>query len=361
MEVFTGMKKHGYEQVVFCQNADAGLKAIIAIHDTTLGPALGGLRMWPYPTEDDAIFDVLRLARGMTYKAAAAGLNLGGGKSVIIGDSRRDKSEALFRAFGRFVQALGGRYITAEDVGTSVEDMDWVHMETDYVTGVSTAYGSSGDPSPATAFGVWQGMKAVAKEALGADNLSGLTVALQGVGHVGYYLARHLKDEGAKLVVCDINAEAAARVKTEYGAEVVDTDAIYDVDCDIFAPCALGAIVNPKTLPRLRCKVIAGAANNQLLSESDGDALTERGILYAPDFVINAGGLICVADELEGYNRDRAYKKVAGIYGNIQRVIDIAKRDRIPTYRAAERLAEERIALIGQQKRFYLPPEMLVR
>lgn len=355
MEVFKGMQEHGYEQVVFCYNEGAGLRAIVAIHDTTLGPALGGLRMWPYATEDEAIVDALRLARGMTYKAAAAGLNLGGGKSVIIGDPRKDKSEALFRAFGRFVQTLGGRYITAEDVGTTVEDMDYVHMETDFVTGVSAAFGSSGDPSPATAFGVWQGMKATAKEAFGTEKLSGLKVAIQGVGHVGYYLARHLRDEGARLTVCDISEESTTRARTELGTEVVDVNAIYDVDCDIFSPCALGAVINPKTLPRLKCKVVAGCANNQLLSPADGNALEERKILYAPDYVINAGGLINVADELEGYNRDRAYKKVAGIYGNMERVISLAKGERIPTYRAADRLAEERIRRIGEQKRIHLP------
>ncbi len=356
MEVFKRMQEHEYEQVVFCYNAASGLKSIIAIHNTTLGPALGGLRMWPYATEEEAINDVLRLARGMTYKAAAAGLNLGGGKSIIIADPRKDKSEALFRAFGRFVQSLGGRYITAEDVGTTVEDMDYVHMETDYVTGVSAAYGSSGDPSPATAFGVWQGMKAAAKEALGTEKLSGLRVALQGVGHVGYYLAKHLHDEGAKLVICDINQDSTARVKVEFGAQVVETEAIYDVDCDIFSPCALGAVINPQTLPRLKAKVVAGCANNQLLTPADGDALEQRKILYAPDYVINAGGLINVADELEGYNRDRAYKKIAGIYGNIDRVIRIAKTEKIPTYRAADRLAEDRIRLIGQQKTMHLPP-----
>jgi len=355
MEVFKGMESHGYEQVVFCYDRASGLKAIIAIHDTTLGPALGGLRMWPYESEDDAIFDVLRLARGMTYKAAAAGLNLGGGKAVIIGDPKKDKSEALFRAFGRFVQSLGGRYITAEDVGTSVEDMDIIHMETDYVTGVSTAYGSSGDPSPATAFGVWRGMKACAKEVFGTESLSGKTVAIQGLGHVGHHLARHVHDEGARLVVTDINDDAVQRSAKEFGAEAVDPEAIYDVECDIFSPCALGAVLNPETVPRLKCRIVAGAANNQLLSESDGDAVEERGILYAPDYVLNAGGLINVADELQGYNRERAFKKAAGIYENIQKVISVSKRDKIPTYRAADRLAEERIALIGRQACFYLP------
>ena len=355
MEVFEGMQAHGYEQVAFCYSESAGLKAIVAIHNTTLGPALGGLRMWPYATEEDAVFDVLRLARGMTYKAAAAGLNLGGGKAVIIGDSRRDKSEALFRSFGRFVQSLGGRYITAEDVGTTVEDMDYVHMETDYVTGVSAAYGSSGDPSPATAFGVWRGMKACAKEVFGDESLSGRTVAVQGLGNVGYHLARHLHDEGAKLVVTDINEASVERARAEFGAEEVEPESIYDVECDILSPCALGAVLSPSTIPRLKCRIVAGAANNQLLSETDGEALTDLGILYAPDFVINAGGLINVSDELQGYNRDRAFRKISGIYSNIERVIAIAKRDGIATYAAANRLAEERIAGIGEQKKLHLP------
>jgi leucine dehydrogenase len=357
MEVFRGMRQHGYEQVVFCFNQVVGLKSIIAIHDTTLGPALGGLRMWPYASEEEAIVDVLRLSRGMTYKAAAAGLNLGGGKAVIIGDPKSGKSEALFRAFGRFVQSLGGRYITAEDVGTTVEDMDYIRMETDWVTGASSSSGAGagGDPSPATAYGVWQGMKAAAKEAFGTESLDGMTVAIQGFGHVGYYLARHLRDDGVKLVVSDISAEATVRAREELGAAVVDVDGIYDVKCDIFSPCALGGIINPRTLPRLACRVVAGAANNQLLSEADGDALAARGVLYAPDYVINAGGLINVADELAGYNRDRAFKKISGIYANIQRVIAIAKADGIPTYRAADRLAEDRIRRIGEQKKLHLP------
>lgn len=359
MEVFVGMERYGYEQVTFCYDPGAGLKAIIAIHDTTLGPALGGLRMWPYASEEEAVVDVLRLARGMTYKAAVAGLNLGGGKSVIIGDARRDKSETLFRAFGRFVQSLGGRYITAEDVGTSVEDMDYVRMETDYVTGLSGGAGTGGDPSPATAFGVWQGMKAAAKAAFGTESLQGMTVALQGVGHVGYHLGRHLHDEGARLVVADINPSSVERARIEFDARVVDVETIYDVESDIFSPCALGAAINPTTLPRLKARIVAGSANNQLLTEADGEGLAARDILYAPDYVINAGGLINVADELNGYNRDRAYKKISGIYGSIERIIALAREQGITTGKAADRLAEERIQRIGEQKRVYLPARIL--
>lgn len=351
LEVFEYMKKYDYEQVVLCHDKASGLKAIIAIHDTTLGPALGGTRMWTYASEDDAILDALRLSRGMTYKAAAAGLNLGGGKTVIIGDPRKDKSEALFRAFGRYVESLNGRYITAEDVGTSVQDMEYVRMETRWVTGVASG---SGDPSPMTAFGVWKGMKAAAKEKFGTDSLSGMTVAVQGLGHVGYYLCKYLADEGAKLVVTDIFPERVEKVVQEFGARAVEPEAIYGVEAEIFAPCALGAVVNDETLPQFKFQIIAGAANNVLKEERHGDELEAKGILYAPDFVINAGGLINVADELEGYNRERAIQKIAGIYDNILRVFAIAKRDNIPTYKAAEVMAEERIRTIGQVRNNFL-------
>ncbi|AVX30480.1 leucine dehydrogenase [Carboxydocella thermautotrophica] len=351
LEVFEYMKKYDYEQVVLCYDKASGLKAIIAIHDTTLGPALGGTRMWTYASEDDAILDALRLSRGMTYKAAAAGLNLGGGKTVIIGDPRKDKSEALFRAFGRYVESLNGRYITAEDVGTSVQDMEYVRMETRWVTGVASG---SGDPSPMTAFGVWKGMKAAVKEKFGTDSLSGMTVAVQGLGHVGYYLCKYLADEGAKLVVTDIFPERVEKVVQEFGARAVEPEAIYGVEAEIFAPCALGAVVNDETLPQFKFQIIAGAANNVLKEERHGDELEAKGILYAPDFVINAGGLINVADELEGYNRERAIQKIAGIYDNILRVFAIAKRDNIPTYKAAEVMAEERIRTIGQVRNNFL-------
>jgi leucine dehydrogenase len=343
MEIFKYMETYDYEQLVICQDKQSGLKAIICIHDTTLGPALGGTRMWTYDSEDAAIEDALRLARGMTYKNAAAGLNLGGGKTVIIGDPKKDKNEEMFRAFGRYIQGLNGRYITAEDVGTTVEDMDMIYQETPFVTGVSPAFGSSGNPSPVTAYGVYRGMKAAAKEAFGTDSLEGKVIAVQGVGHVAYTLCKHLHEEGASLIVTDINQEAVQRAVNDFGAKAVDINDIYSVDCDIFAPCALGAIINDATISQIKAKVVAGAANNQLKETRHGDALHEMGIVYAPDYVINAGGVINVADELNGYNRDRAMKKVETIYDNIARVIEISKRDNIPTYLAADRLAEERI------------------
>ncbi|HWJ03239.1 MAG TPA: Glu/Leu/Phe/Val dehydrogenase [Verrucomicrobiae bacterium] len=354
MKIFEYMEKYDYEQLVFCHDKTSGLKAIICIHDTTLGPALGGTRMWTYNSEEDAILDALRLARGMSYKASAAGLNLGGGKTVIMGDPRKDKSEELFRAFGRYVQSLNGRYITAEDVGTTVQDMDWIHQETDFVTGVSATYGSSGDPSPMTARGVWRGMKAAVREVYGTDSLEGKTVAVQGLGHVGYYLCRHLASEGAKLIVTDINADSVKQVVEEFGATAVDPKDIYGVKAEIYAPCALGAVINDETIPQFKFQIIAGAANNVLKEERHGEEIHAKGILYAPDYVINAGGLMNVADELEGYNQERAAKKVETIYDNIAKVIAISKRDNIPTFMAADRMAEERIARIGKIRSNYL-------
>ncbi|MDF2902786.1 MAG: leucine dehydrogenase [Bacillus sp. (in: firmicutes)] len=354
MGIFENLEIYDYEQLVFCQDKQSGLKAIIAIHDTTLGPALGGTRMWTYSSEDDAIEDALRLARGMTYKNAAAGLNLGGGKTVIIGDPRRDKNEEMFRAFGRYIQGLNGRYITAEDVGTTVADMDLIHEETDFVTGISPAFGSSGNPSPATAYGVYRGMKAAAKEAFGTDSLEGKVVAIQGVGNVAINLCKHLRGEGAELIVTDIHKESVQRAIDEFGAKAVEPDEIYGVDCDIYAPCALGAVINDETIPRLKAKVIAGSANNQLKETKHGDMIHELGIVYAPDYVINAGGVINVADELYGYNRERALKKVEGIYQTINKVIEISKRDQIPTYLAADRLAEERIARMRNSRSQFL-------
>ncbi len=356
MEIFNYMEQYKYEQLVFCHDEASGLKAIICIHDTTLGPALGGTRMWNYTNENEAILDVLRLARGMTYKAAAAGLNLGGGKAVIIGDSRHDKNEALFRSFGRYVESLNGRYITAEDVGINVEDMDIVRLETTHVTGVGTIAGSSGDPSPVTAYGVLKGMKACAKAVWGSDLLNGKTVALQGLGHVGYHLARYIYEEGAKLIVTDVCHDNVDRVVRETGAEFVEPEGIYGIKCDIYAPAALGAVVNDDTVDLFKCKVIAGPANNQLKEERHGDILQSRGILYAPDYIINAGGLINVADELNGgYNRERAFKKVEVIYTNIEKIIAISQREQITTYKAADLLAEERIAAIGKIKKTFLP------
>ncbi|MEY9976248.1 Leu/Phe/Val dehydrogenase [Lysinibacillus sp. RC79] len=357
MEIFKYMEKYDYEQLVFCQDEASGLKAIIAIHDTTLGPALGGARMWTYASEENAIEDALRLARGMTYKNAAAGLNLGGGKTVIIGDPFKDKNEEMFRALGRFIQGLNGRYITAEDVGTTVTDMDLMHEETNYVTGISPAFGSSGNPSPVTAYGVYLGMKAAAKEAFGSDSLEGRTISVQGLGNVAYKLCEYLHKEGAKLVVTDINQGAIDRVVNAFGATAVAPEEIYSQDVDIFSPCALGAILNDETIPQLKAKVVAGSANNQLQDSRHGDYLHELGIVYTPDYVINAGGVINVADELYGYNRERAMKRVEGIYDSIEKIFEISKRDGIPTYVAANRLAEERIARVSKSRSQFLKNE----
>lgn len=358
--IFKYMEKYDYEQLVFCHDLNSGLKAIIAIHDTTLGPALGGTRMWMYASEEEAIEDALRLARGMTYKNAAAGLNLGGGKTVIIGDPKKDKSEEMFRAFGRYIQGLNGRYITAEDVGTTVEDMDLIHQETRYVTGVSPEFGSSGNPSPVTAYGLYRGIKATAKIKFGSDSLYRKTIAVQGVGNVAYHLCKHLHEEGASLIVTDINEQLVQNAVDEFGAQAVHPDEIYGVHCDIFSPCALGAIINDTTIPMLKCKIVAGAANNQLRDDEHGVQLEERGILYAPDYVINSGGVINVADELEGYNLNRAMRKVEGIYDNILKVFEIAKRDGIPSYKAADRMAEERIASVRKSRSAFLKQEYSV-
>src|SRR5919204_6027550 len=325
----------GHEQVVLCSDPSAGYRGIIAIHSTTLGPALGGTRFWHYATDEEAIVDALRLARGMTYKNAVAGLNLGGGKSVIIGDNKTSNREMIFRAHGRFIESLGGRYVTAEDVGTSTSDMDFVHMETDYVTGLP---GRSGDPSPVTARGVFRAIQASAKYRWASEDLAGRTVAIQGCGHVGYYLAVELHRAGAPLYVTDIDAERVRRVVKDVGACAVGADEIYGVDADIFAPCALGGIINDKTIPKLKVEIVAGAANNQLLEERHGDVLEERGILYAPDYVANAGGVINVYSELAGWTSARSFRKADEIYDTVLRVFSIAGEERIPTYLAADRL-----------------------
>jgi len=351
MNVFQAMGEGSHEQVVFCESKAAGLKAIIAIHDTTLGPALGGCRLWPYRSEQEALTDVLRLSRGMTYKAAAAGLNLGGGKAVILADPKRDKCEALFRVFGRFVESLNGRYITAEDVNTSVHDMEYIFMETKYVTGVAPAHGGSGDPSPVTAYGVFRGMQASVKEAFGTESLAGKRVAVQGLGNVGSHLLEHLAKADAKFTVGDIDPEKGRKAQEEHGAEVVPPDRIYDTACDIFAPCALGAVLNDDSIPRLRCKIVCGGANNQLAEERHGRILEERGILYAPDYVVNAGGLINVYVEMEGYVRERALRMAENIFDTTSKVYKIAKEHKVPTYVAADRLAEDRVQRIGQIKK----------
>ena len=346
--VFESISKTDHEEVIFCQNKDAGLKAIIAIHNSVLGPALGGLRMWPYATEQDALNDVLRLSRGMTYKAAVSGLNLGGGKAVIIGDPSKDKSEALFRAFGRFVNSLNGRYITAEDVGIDVNDMEYVYRETEFVTGVHQVHGGSGDPSPFTAYGTLQGLMAALQTQYGNEDIGKYSFAVQGVGHVGMEYLKLLRERGAKVFVTDINKELVQRAVDDYGAEAVALDDIYDVDADVYSPCALGGTVNESTLERLKCQVICGAANNQLASNEIGDELQRRGILYAPDYAVNAGGLMNVSLEIDGYNRERAMRMLRTINLNLTRIFEISKRDNIPTYKAADRMAEERILAIGK-------------
>jgi len=349
--VIIRMLEYNHEQVLFCNDKDTGLKAIIAIHNTVLGPALGGTRMWDYASEKDALEDVLRLSRGMTYKASAAGLNLGGGKAVIIGNPAQLKSEALLRRFGKFVNSLGGKYITAEDVAMNSKDMEYIHMETKHVTGLPELLGGGGDPSPVTAYGVYLSMKASAKECWGNDGLSGKKVAVQGTGHVGENLVRHLAKEGAKVWVTDINPDRSAKIAKETGAEVVAGDSFFDLNMDIYAPCALGATINSETIARLKCSIICGAANNQLADEKvHGESLGKKGIVYAPDFVVNAGGLINVYNELLGYNRERAMKQTESIYDTLSAIFRISKAERIPTFSAANRLAEQRIAAIGKVK-----------
>jgi len=344
MEIFELMREHEHEQVVFCYDPVSGYRGIIAIHNTTLGPALGGTRFWNYASDQEALTDVLRLSRGMTYKSAAAGLNLGGGKAVIIGDPKVKRREMIFRTHGRFVESLKGRYITAEDVGTSVEDMDYVHMETEYVTGLA---GRSGDPSPVTAYGTYRGIKACARVRYGSDDLDGVSIAVQGVGHVGYYLCGDLASEGARLIVTDIDEDRVRRVVDEFGATPVAPDEIYRVDAQVFAPCALGAVVNDETLPHFRFDIIAGAANNQLAEERHGRDLKDREILYAPDYVINAGGVINVYGELNGWTAERSKRKAGEIYDTLEELFELAREEDLPTSEAADRLAERRIQQVG--------------
>ncbi len=350
MDLFDQIADMGHERVLVCSNPEVGLRAIIALHSTVLGPGLGGVRMWPFESFEEAMVDALRLSRGMTYKAAAAGLNLGGGKAVILGDPKKDKSEALFRAFGRYIESLGGLYITAEDVGTDMEDMEVILTETQWVTGKSPARGGSGDPSPVTAHGVLQGIKAAVRWRFDDADLAGRSVAIQGLGSVGYHLAEYLAAEGAKLFGADIDADQVERAREELGLEPVPLGDILGVDCDVLAPCALGAVLNESTIPQLNCGIVAGAANNQLADEDrDGQALFERGILYAPDFMINAGGLINVYNELGGsYNRERALRMTRTIYLNLMRAFEVSKLEAVPTNEAADRVAEERIATIDR-------------
>jgi len=349
--LFDPMSEFGHEQIVFCHDPATGLKAIIAIHNTILGPALGGTRMWKYDNEADALRDVMRLSRGMTYKAAISGLNLGGGKAVIIGDSKKDKSEPLMRKFGRFVNSLSGKYITAEDVGTSTKDMEYVKMETNHVTGLPESMGGGGDPSPVTAYGVYMGMKASAKHAWGHDGLNGKKIVVQGVGHVGENLVKFLMKEGANVSIIDINEEQLKKVATITRASVLSSTDFYGMDMDIYAPCALGATLNTENISKLKCSIVSGAANNQLADESiHGKMLMDKGIVYAPDFLINAGGLINVYSELTGYNRDRAMQQTEKIYDYTLAIMHKAVEEKIPTYLAASRNAEKRLADIGKVK-----------
>ncbi|WIV11456.1 Glu/Leu/Phe/Val dehydrogenase [Proteiniborus sp. MB09-C3] len=351
MKIFEYLEKYDYEQLVFCQDRSTGLKAIIGIHDTTLGPALGGTRFWNYESEEEAIIDVLRLSRGMTYKSAAAGLNLGGGKAVIIGDPEKVKSEELLRVFGRYVEGLAGRYITAEDMNIGTQDVAYINDETDYVVGLE---GKSGNPSPVTAFGVFRGILAAANEVFGSDDLTGKVVAVQGLGSVGYHVCKHLHESGAKLYVTDIKKESIEKVVNDFGATAVAPDEIHKIECDIYAPCAMGAVINDFTIDQLKCKIVAGAANNQLAEEKHGQMLMDKGILYVPDYVINSGGVINVYEELLGYNKERAMNRASNIYNVVKKVFEISKRDNIPTSKAADRMAEERIEKIGRTKTVYL-------
>lgn len=344
-----------YEQVVFFHDPPTGLRAIIAIHSTTLGPALGGTRFYPFGSEEEALRDVLRLARGMTYKAAAAGLDLGGGKAVIIGDPKRIKNEELLRAYGRFIDTLGGRYITAEDIGTDRDDMDAIRRETRYVTGVAPELGGSGDPSPVTAYGVFLGLKACVQEAWQEHTLEGRRVAVQGVGKVGYHLVKHLVEAGASVVVSDVDVDAVGKAVRDFGVDTAEPEKIHAEECDIFAPCAMGGVIRDDTIPNLRCRVVAGAANNQLERPEHGDALASAGILYAPDYVINAGGLINVADELQGYNETRAKARVQTIYRTLREIFRMARDRGITTAAAADRFAEERIERVGRIRLYWVP------
>jgi leucine dehydrogenase len=340
MNIFELMDHRQHEQLVFWHEPQFGYKGIIAIHDTTMGPALGGTRFWNYDTEANAVVDALRLSRGMTYKAAVSGLNLGGGKSVIIGDNKTKDREMIFRAHGRAVESLAGRYITAEDVGTSPDDMEYVAMETEHVVGM---LGRSGDPSPVTAYGVYRGIKACALFRYGSDSLEGKHIAVQGVGHVGYYLCKDLAEEGAKLTVSDIDKDRVARAVDEFGAGVAEADAIYDLEAEIFAPCALGAVADDETIPRFKFDIVAGAANNVLGRSHHGELLEKRGILYAPDYVINAGGLINVFGEMHDWSPDRSMRKAGDIYNTLLRIFERARSEGVPTSVAADRVAESRI------------------
>lgn len=349
--IFGSESFKNHEQLVFCQDDETGLKAIIGIHSTTLGPALGGTRMWQYDNEADAIRDVLRLSRGMSYKASISGLNLGGGKAVIIGDSRKDKTDALMRKFGQFVNSLSGRYITAEDVGITTHDMEMVKLETDHVTGIPMSMGGSGDPSPVTAYGVFMGMKAAAKYKWGSDILEGKKVLVQGIGHVGETLVRHLTNAGALVTINDIHEDRLQEVKRTYSAQIFRGDDIFESDMDIYAPCALGATVNDHSIAKMNCEIIAGAANNQLANESiHGEMLKAKGILYAPDFLINAGGLINVYSEIAHYTKEESLRKTEDIYNTTLDIFKKSEIDNITTHSAALKIAIDRISKVKAEQ-----------
>lgn len=353
MDLFESMGQGGHEQLAVYRDPKVGLKAIIAIHDTTLGPACGGTRIWPYESEEAAMIDSLRLSRAMTYKSAAADLPLGGGKAVIIADPHTQKSEALLRAFGRFVDTLGGRYLTTTDVGSTGHDLEYIRQETSYVVGLPVSAGGSGDTSIMTGLGVYVGIKACAREVWGSDSLTGKRIAMQGFGKVSLNTAHHLLKEGARLVTADVFPGSLDRARS-MGIEVVEPQRIYDVECDIFSPNALGGVINSNTIPRLTCRIVAGGANNQLETDADGAALHRLGILYAPDYVINAGGIINVQAEIgTPYNAERAREKTERIYEIMARVIEVSRREEIPTAQAADRLAEERIASVQGIKNIY--------
>jgi leucine dehydrogenase len=343
-----------HEQVVFFNDPATGLKCIVAIHNTQLGPALGGCRMWSYESTDQALEDVLRLSKGMTYKAAIAGLNLGGGKAVIIANPKTDKSEALFRCFGSFIESLNGRYITAEDVGSDVNDMEYIFMETANVVGVAETHGGSGDPSPWTAKGVLEGVRACVEAKLKKESLKGLKVAVQGAGNVGQHLVELFLMNGCHVSVCDIDPSRLEDWKGNSNVTVVSTDEIYSVDCDIFCPSALGAVLNEKTIPRLKCKIVAGSANNQLATPECGDELFRRKIVYAPDYAINAGGLMNVSIEFEGYDERRANRMIRNIYYVVKTILQLSAKENLPEYRCADRVAEKRIAEISRLRGRYL-------
>ena len=355
MEKFKYMEKYGYEQLCFFNHTPTGLKAIVCVHNTVLGPALGGTRVWNYATEEDAVEDVLRLARGMSYKSALAGLSLGGGKTVIIGDVnviRKDPTnrEAFWRAFGRYIEGLSGRYITAEDVNTSTQDMVYVNMETNHVVGLP---GRSGDPSPYTALGVFKSMKACCKHVFGDDSTEGKTVAVQGLGNVGYYLCKNLHKEGAKLIVSDIDQSRIDRVVKEFGATSVDKEAIYGVSCDIYSPCALGGTINDDTIPQLKCKIVCGGANNVLKDAPvHGKALQLKGITYAVDYLANAGGVINVSYELAegGYNEEASLRDIDRIYFRMGDILRISAETGALTHETADKMAEERIECVKNMK-----------